>query len=292
MTIESTFYGKRPHRQAAGFGLLDGAQIPFPARLRQTGKTHLLGTALPEARRYDLLDWPSIWLSANGPAALPGAHPRRHHRGHRRNPSAANFLNEVHRLIEESRLRFSSPDRARGQAEAWRRQPARRPGPNRNIAPADVSRAGVTFRLDRVIGGGGTLPSIYFSDDPRADLAAGMRLVPPARDRGGGCNSKRAGFQSLPQGRGLVKCPIVNFTKSATTRRSRGRRSNEYFAISRIRCSSTKCRRGTDRHVASRWFRRVLLLRYRRGIGAPGAAGCASNAGIRTGLRGLRSFTS
>src|SRR4030066_2476343 len=139
---------------------------------RQTGKTFLIHHSLEGVRVYDLLDT-SIYLALNqNPARIS-----------QELTSEARWvvideiqrlpvlLNEVHRLIEERRIRFlltgSSARKLRRGGVNLLGGRAR----TKYLYPFTYKELGETFDLTRVVKCG-LLPSIYFSDDPKADLEA------------------------------------------------------------------------------------------------------------------------
>lgn len=85
------------------------------------------------------------------------------------------LLNEVHRLIEDRRLRFALlGSSARKLKTAGTNQLAGR-ALNRRMLPLTPAELGADFRLDRALEWG-TLPLIWTAQDPRAALAAYAQL--------------------------------------------------------------------------------------------------------------------
>ncbi len=111
---------------------------------RQTGKSHLIRQALAADERLVVIDEIQ---------RLP------------------DLLNEVHRPIEARGVRFlltgSSARRLRGGGVNLLGGRAR----TRHLHPLTRHELGQHFDLARALGRG-LLPSIYFSDDPQADLAS------------------------------------------------------------------------------------------------------------------------
>jgi predicted AAA+ superfamily ATPase len=139
---------------------------------RQTGKTFLVHQALPGARVYDLLDT-SVYLAlSHDPGRLAQELGREDKLvvidEVQRLPV---LLNEVHRLIEERGTRFlltgSSARKLRSGGVNLLGGRAR----IRYLHPLTRHELGSHFDLGRAVQRG-SLPSIYFSDDPRADLEA------------------------------------------------------------------------------------------------------------------------
>src|SRR5438093_1008242 len=139
---------------------------------RQTGKTSLVHRSLKDAKVYDLLDT-SVYLALN---QNPGRLAEELAPGDRivvideiqRLPE---LLNEVHRLIETRGLRFlltgSSARKLRRGGVNLLGGRAR----TKNLHPLTFKELGDRFDLARAMARG-LLPSIYFSDDPSADLRA------------------------------------------------------------------------------------------------------------------------
>jgi uncharacterized protein len=139
---------------------------------RQTGKTSLLRRMLPEARVYDLLD-ASIYLALSQRPSRLGEElsPRDRLVVIDEIQRLPELLNEVHRLIEERGTRFlltgSSARKLRRGGVNLLGGRAR----TRYLHPLCYRELGERFDLPRAIERG-LLPSIYFSDDPTADLNA------------------------------------------------------------------------------------------------------------------------
>jgi predicted AAA+ superfamily ATPase len=139
---------------------------------RQTGKTALIRNVLPEARVYDLLDGDVFLRFSRRPASL----------GEEVSADAPivvldeiqkvpALLDEVHRLIEQKGIRFVLTG---SSARKLRRGGVNLLGgraPSRTLHPFTALELGDRFSLDRALDRG-LLPPIYFSEDPRTDLAA------------------------------------------------------------------------------------------------------------------------
>jgi predicted AAA+ superfamily ATPase len=139
---------------------------------RQTGKTTMIRSQLPGAAVFDLLDSAMFLALSRDPGRLE----QELASGTKlvaideiqRLPE---LLNEVHRLIEERGVRFlltgSSARKLRRGGVNLLGGRAR----TRHLHPLTWLELGEHFQLARAIRAG-TLPSIYFSEDPGADLAA------------------------------------------------------------------------------------------------------------------------
>src|SRR5437870_3812013 len=139
---------------------------------RQTGKTSLVRHTLEGVRSYDLLD-SAVYLTLSREPHRLGQEITPQDRlvvidEIQRLPA---LLNEVHRLIEERGVRFlltgSSARKLRAGGVNLLGGRAR----VKYLHPLTSQELGARFDLVRAIRRG-LLPSIYFSDDPQADLAA------------------------------------------------------------------------------------------------------------------------
>lgn len=139
---------------------------------RQTGKTSLVRHSLPKARRYDLLDT-SVYLTLS-------RHPERLVEEIQRKDRwivideiqrMPHLLNEVQRLIEEKGIHFLLTG---SSARKLRQGGVNLLGGRARFAhlhPLTSEELGDRYDLARAAHRG-LLPSIYFSDDPDADLEA------------------------------------------------------------------------------------------------------------------------
>jgi len=139
---------------------------------RQTGKSFLIRHTLAGARLYDLLDSATYLALSRDPGRIAQEVTDRDRivviDEVQRLPD---LLNEVHRLIEERRIRFlltgSSARKLRGGGVNLLGGRAR----TQYLHPLTSHELGAQFDLTRAAEHG-LLASIYFSDDPRADLEA------------------------------------------------------------------------------------------------------------------------
>lgn len=198
---------------------------------RQTGKSSLIRHTLKGAKVYDLLDT-SIFLALS---QNPGRLSQELSAGDRivvideiqRLPI---LLNEVHRLIEERGLRFlltgSSARKLRGGGVNLLGGRAR----TKNLHPLTCRELGRHFDLFRAIERG-LLPSIYFSDDPRADLRAyaGSYLQQEIIAEGAARNVPA--FSRFLKVAALCNGTIVNFTNIANDAQVPRTTVYEYFEI-------------------------------------------------------------
>ena len=139
---------------------------------RQTGKTALVGHALPGVKVYDLLDADVFLTLGRRPAQL----------GEELGPrdrvvvldeiqKLPVLLDEVHRLIEQRGIRFVLTG---SSARKLRRGGVNLLGgraPSRTLHPFIYRELGASFDLTRALDRG-LVPGIYFSASPREDLRA------------------------------------------------------------------------------------------------------------------------
>jgi predicted AAA+ superfamily ATPase len=156
--------------------------LDFPALLakkshfllgpRQTGKSFLARRTLPGVRVYNLLDTATYLALSHNPRRPAEVVTTRDRvvviDEIQRLPE---LLNEVHLLIEEHGVRFLLTG---ASARKLRHGGVNLPGGRartKYLHPLTSAELGGRFDLVRAVQRG-LLPSIYFSDDPRADLAA------------------------------------------------------------------------------------------------------------------------
>jgi predicted AAA+ superfamily ATPase len=198
---------------------------------RQTGKTFLIQHQLKNARVYDLLDH-SIYLTlSQNPSRM----------AQELTPSdrivvideiqrLPELLNEVHRLIESSGRRFlltgSSARKLRRGGINLLGGRAR----TKYLHPLTFKELGDRFDL-RKVAERGLLPSIYFSDDPRADLQsyAGSYLQQEIVAEGASRNIPA--FSRFLKVAAFCNGTIVNFTNLANDAQVKRTTVYEYFEI-------------------------------------------------------------
>ncbi len=198
---------------------------------RQTGKTSLIRHTLKDAKVYDLLDT-SVYLALSqrpgrlaeeiGPQdrivvideiqRLPG------------------LLNEVHRLMETRGVRFlltgSSGRKLRRGGVNLLGGRAR----TKYLHPLTWKELGERFELARAMARG-LLPSIYFSDDPQADLQAYAGLYLQQEIVAEGATRNVPAFSRFLKVAGLCNGTIVNFTNVANDAQVARTTVYEYFEI-------------------------------------------------------------
>jgi len=139
---------------------------------RQTGKSFLVRHTLRDVRVYDLLDTVTYLALSQNPSLLEQELlPQDRMIVIDEIQRLPDLLNEVHRLIEQRRIKFlltgSSARKLRRGGVNLLGGRAR----TKYLHPLTFYELGDRFDLLRVVERG-LLPSIYFSDDPRADLQA------------------------------------------------------------------------------------------------------------------------
>ncbi len=198
---------------------------------RQTGKTTLLRHALPKARRYDLLD-SAVYLALSQRPGRLGEEVVR--RGEvivideiQRLPE---LLHEVQRLIEERGVRFlltgSSARKLRSGGVNLLGGRAR----TKRLHPLTYRELGARFDLARAIERG-TLPSIYFSDDPRADLDAYTGTYLQQEIVAEGATRNVPAFSRFLRIAAICSAQLVNYTNVANDAQVPRTTVYEYFEI-------------------------------------------------------------
>src|SRR5437870_3117477 len=198
---------------------------------RQTGKTSLVRHTLEGVRSYDLLD-SSVYLTLSREPGRLGQELTPRDRlvvidEIQRLPA---LLNEVHRLIEERGTRFlltgSSARKLRTGGVNLLGGRAR----VKYLHPLTSQELGARFDLVRAIRRG-LLPSIYFSDDPRADLEAYAGTYLQQEIVAEGATRNVPAFSRFLKVAALCNGTIVNFTNVASDAQVARTTVYEYFEI-------------------------------------------------------------
>lgn len=200
---------------------------------RQTGKTTLIRRSLPGVPLYDLLD-SSVYLAlSRNPGMLAQELPA--DTGVvaideiQRLPE---LLNEVHRLIEGRGIRFLLTG---SSARSLRRAGVNLLGGRartKHLHPLTSHELGEHFDLERAVGRG-TIPSIYFSDDPAADLEAYAGTYLQQEVVAEGATRNVPAFSRFLRVAALCNATIVNFTKVSNDAQVPRTTVYEYFDILR-----------------------------------------------------------
>jgi len=198
---------------------------------RQTGKTSLIRHTLKGVRVYDLLDT-SVFLAL-------GQNPGRV--AQELGPEdrivvideiqrLPQLLNEVHRLIETRGVRFlltgSSGRKLRRGGVNLLGGRAR----TQYLHPLTYQELGDRFDLNRAMERG-LLPSLYFSDDPHADLQAYAGLYLQQEIVAEGATRNVPAFSRFLKVAALCNGTIVNFTNVANDAQVARTTVYEYFEI-------------------------------------------------------------
>jgi predicted AAA+ superfamily ATPase len=140
------------------------------------------------------------------------------------------LLNEVHRLIEERRIRFlltgSSARKLRGGGVNLLGGRAR----TKFLHPLTYAELGTAYDLERAAERG-LLPSIYFSDDPHADVDAYAGLYLQQEVVAEGATRNVPAFSRFLRIAACCNGRIVNFTKVANDAQVARTTVYEYFSI-------------------------------------------------------------
>lgn len=198
---------------------------------RQTGKTFWIERSLPGVRKYDLLDT-SVYLAlSQDPSRL----------AHELSPQdrvvvideiqrLPGLLNEVHRLIESRGIRFlltgSSARKLWGGGVNLLGGRAR----TQYLHPLTSRELGPRFDLGRAVERG-LLPSIYFSDDPGADLEAYTGRYLQQEIVAEGATRNVPAFSRFLRIAALCNGTAVNFTKVGNDAQVARTTVYEYFEI-------------------------------------------------------------
>jgi predicted AAA+ superfamily ATPase len=198
---------------------------------RQTGKTSLIRHTLKGVKIYDLLDT-SIYLAlSQNPGRI----------GQELSPKdrvvvideiqrLPELLNEVHRLIEERGIRFlltgSSGRKLRRGGINLLGGRAR----TKYLHPFTYMELGDKFNLMHAVERG-LLPSVYFSDDPRADLEAYAGSYLQQEIVAEGTIRNLPAFSRFLRAAALCNGQIVNFTNVSNDAQVARTTVYEYFEI-------------------------------------------------------------
>jgi len=198
---------------------------------RQTGKTFLVQHTLKNARVYDLLDYAVyLALSQNPGRMAQELSPKDRIVVIDEIQRLPELLNEVHRLIESRGLRFlltgSSARKLRRGGVNLLGGRAR----TKYLHPLTYKELGSRFDL-RTATERGLLPSIYFSDDPRADLQSYAGSYLQQEIVAEGATRNVPAFSRFLKVAAFCNGTIVNFTKVANDAQVKRTTVYEYFEI-------------------------------------------------------------
>jgi len=198
---------------------------------RQTGKTSLIRRLLPDVRIYDLLDSSTYLTFSRSPSRLAeeiGISVKRVVIDEiQRLPS---LLNEVHRLIEAQDVHFVLTG---SSARKLRRGGVNLLGGRARLTylhPLTWRELGDQFDLHQAMERG-LLPSIYFSDDPQADLQAYAGLYLQQEIMAEGATRNIPAFSRFLKIAAHSNGSIVNFTNIASDAQVARTTVYEYYEI-------------------------------------------------------------
>lgn len=198
---------------------------------RQTGKTFLIRHTMEDIRVYDLLDSAAyLSLSQNPGRLAQEITPRDRVVVIDEIQRLPVLLNEVHRLIEERRVLFlltgSSARKLRRGGVNLLGGRAR----TQYLHPLTYKELGTMFDLAHAVERG-LLPSIYFSDDPRADLQAYVGSYLQQEIAAEGATRNVPAFSRFLKVAAQCNGTIVNFTNVANDAQVPRTTVYEYFEI-------------------------------------------------------------
>lgn len=198
---------------------------------RQTGKTFWIRRLLGEVKTYDLLDT-SVYLAlSQNPSRIAQELSSRDHvvviDEIQRLPI---LLNEVHRLIEEKGVRFLLTG---SSARSLRRGGVNLLGGRARtqyLHPLTRRELGPLFDLGQAIARG-LLPSIYFSNEPRADLQAYAGSYLQQEIVAEGATRNIPAFSRFLRVAALCNGTIINFSNVSNDAQVARTTVYEYFEI-------------------------------------------------------------
>lgn len=198
---------------------------------RQTGKTFLIRHRLRDAKVYDLLDTATyLRISQNPGRIAQELAPQDRVVVIDEIQRLPDLLNEVHRLIEEKRVRFlltgSSARKLRRGGVNLLGGRAR----TRYLHPLTMKELGDRFDLIRAMERG-LLPAVYFSDDPRADLQAYAGSYLQQEIVAEGATRNLPAFSRFLRVAALCNSQVVNFTNISNDAQVARTTVYEYFDI-------------------------------------------------------------
>ncbi len=197
---------------------------------RQTGKTFLIRTTLGDVRAYDLLNSATFLALSRNPGLIADEIGDEKLVVVDEIQRLPELLNEIHRLIESRRVRFlltgSSARRLRSGGVNLLGGRAR----VKHLHPLTSAELGKRYDLRRAVSRG-LLPSIYFSDDPRADLAAYTGTYLQQEVLAEGLTRNAPAFSRFLQVAALCNATMVNFTAVSNDAQVPRTTVYEYFRI-------------------------------------------------------------
>jgi predicted AAA+ superfamily ATPase len=200
---------------------------------RQTGKSFLIRHQLQGTRVYNMLDNATFLALSQNPGRLAEEiRPRERYVVIDEIQRLPILLNEVHLLIEERGISFLLTG---SSARKLRRGGVNLLGGRARtmyMHPLTVGELGKHFDLKRALRNG-FLPSIYFSDDPDADLAAYAGAYLQEEIAAEGAARNIPAFSRFLKVAALCSGTMINFTNIANDAQVPRTTVHEYFQILR-----------------------------------------------------------
>ena len=151
------------------------------------------------------------------------------------------------------------------------------------LHPLTWVELGSRFDLERAVSRG-TLPSIYLSDDPDADLRAYTGSYLQEEVVAEGATRNIPAFGRFLRVAALANASIVNFSKVANDAQTPRSTIYEYFDVLRDTLVLFEVPRlAPVRQAQASGLLQVLFLRRRGGVGAAGPPAASRNPGVRPG---------
>lgn len=199
---------------------------------RQSGKSSLIRSTLPDAQVFDLLKMDTLNRLARNPSYLEEVCVADRPVVIDEIQKLPSLLDEVHRLIEGKGLRFlltgSSARKLRKGGVNLLGGRARM----RHLHPFSAAELGAAFNLDRALNFG-LLPGIWFSDEPDEDLAGYVGLYLEQEVMQEGATRNLPAFSRFLEVAALSNGEQINYAQIASDAQVPRSTVQEYFKILR-----------------------------------------------------------
>lgn len=197
---------------------------------RQSGKSCLIRSTLPDAQVFDLLKMDTLNRLARNPSYLEEVCVPERPVVIDEIQKLPQLLDEVHRLIEEKGLKFlltgSSARKLRKGGVNLLGGRARM----RHLHPFSAAELGEAFDLDRALNHG-LLPGIWFSDEPDEDLAGYVGLYLEQEVLQEGATRNLPAFSRFLEVAALTSGEQINYAQIASDAQVPRSTVQEYFKI-------------------------------------------------------------
>ena len=219
---------------------------------RQTGKTSLIRSTLPDCRNYNLLDFGTFLRLNQNPSCI--REELKHYRGVvviDEIQKLPGLLDEVQILIEEQKLHFLLTG---SSARKLRRSGVNLLGGRARtirMHPLTSFELGDQFDLMRAVNFG-TLPAIYFSDDPALDLKAYAGEYLKEEIAAEGLTRNVPAFSRFLETAALCNGQIINYQTVSSDAAVPRTTVQEYFSILKdtLIAEEVECWRKTKKRKA------------------------------------------